>query len=430
MHSLRPLLRRPIGALVRPRLWGAATLALGLSFSPLGASDASVKRSVVAESIQTDHGAFRVVRTVSGLEHPWGVAWLPDGRMLVTERPGRLNLIDGERVVRLSGLPAIHTDEDQKTAPQGGNQGGLLDVVVHPDYAQNGWIYFTYSSPGDDDTVTDDSEVATATALARARLNEAADGLQDLQILYVQSPATNPGRHYGSRIVFPGDGTVVFSIGDRGLRRGSQNLQDPAGSFIRLREDGGAPEDNPFVGVPPGNLRPEIYSFGHRNNQGIAIHPETGEIWTTEHGPHGGDLLHRVERGANYGWPQVAFGVEYDTKQPIGIGRGAPGVREPVRVWQESKAPSGLAFHDGEGFPAWRGHLFAGFLLSEQLRRIELRDGEVVGEEVVLDGTVGRIRDVRQGPDGLIYVVTDHSEGGIYRLEPLGARGGGLARAD
>jgi aldose sugar dehydrogenase len=402
--------RRPLRVL-------AAAVALALP--GLLAAAPVVRDEVVHASVDTERGGIRVVRAVHGLEHPWAMAWLPDGRMLVTERPGRLQLVDGDRIVSLSGLPRIDTDEDQLTAPEGGNQGGLLDVAVHPDYARNGWIYFTYSSPGDDDTVTSDDDRGTGTALARARLNDAGDGLRDVETLYAQTPRHNPGRHYGSRIVFPGDGNVMFSIGDRGLRAPSQDLTDPAGSMIRLREDGGAAEGNPFIGAAPGNLRPEIYSFGHRNNQGLAIHPRTGEIWTTEHGPKGGDLLHRVEMGANYGWPQVAFGAEYDTGEKIGIGRSAPGVKPPVHVWEEAKAPSGLAFYTGDAFPDWNGNLFAGFLLGEQLSRLVIEDERVSHEEVLLEGTVGRIRDVRQGPDGLLYVMTDHDRGGIYRLEPI-----------
>lgn len=409
IHSNNPSARHPLRVL-------AAAVALALP--GLLAAQPEVRDEVVRASVDTEHGGIRVVRTVHGLEHPWAMAWLPDGRMLVTERPGRLQLVDGDRIVALSGLPRIDAEEDQLTAPEGGNQGGLLDVAVHPDYARNGWIYFTYSSPGDDDTVTSDDDRGTGTALARGRLNDAGDGLRDVETIYAQTPRHNPGRHYGSRIVFPGDGNVLFSIGDRGLRAPSQDLTDPAGSMIRLREDGGAAEGNPFIGVAPGNLRPEIYSFGHRNNQGLAIHPRTGEIWTTEHGPKGGDLLHRVEIGANYGWPQVAFGVEYDTGEKIGIGRAAPGVTAPVHVWEEAKAPSGLAFYTGDAFPDWNGNLFAGFLIGEQLSRLVIEDGRVTHEEALLEETFGRIRDVRQGPDGMLYVMTDHADGGIYRLEP------------
>lgn len=392
--------------------------------APLAAEELpapSAEEAVVEERVDSEAAAFRVTRVVGGLTHPWAVAWLPDARMLVTERPGELVLVHEGSATRIKGLPEIHADEDQATAPQGGQQGGLLDIAVHPDYEQNGWIYFTYSSPGDDDGVPDD-EVGTGTALARARLSDDGSQLEDVETIYAQTPRTVPGRHYGSRIVFPGDGTVLFSIGDRGLRAPSQDLTDPAGSMIRIKEDGGAHEDNPFVGVPPGNLRPEIFSFGHRNNQAMALHPETGELWTAEHGPRGGDLLHVVEAGANYGWPMVAFGEEYSSGEKIGLGESAPGVPEPVHVWRDSMAPSGMAFYDGEHFSEWRGNLFVGSLLQEQLRRLVVNGREVEHEEVLLDGVVGRIRDVRQGPDGLLYVVTDEGdgEGGVYKLEPVG----------
>jgi aldose sugar dehydrogenase len=389
---------------------------------PMRADPSAVNR-LIADDVVTEQAQVRVVQLVSGLEHPWAMAFLPDGRMLVTERPGRMVLVSGDQVTRLRGLPDIDSEEDQRTAPQGGNQGGLLDVAVHPDYARNGWIYFTYSSPGDADAVIGDDDKSTGTALARARLGPQGDELVDLEVLYVQAPRSDPGRHYGSRIVFPGDGTVIFSIGDRGLRYPSQDLTHPAGSMIRLTEDGRAPEDNPFVGQAPGNLRPEIYSFGHRNNQGLAIHPETGELWTTEHGPRGGDLLHRVEAGKNYGWPQVAYGVEYSTAEPIGIGREAPGVERPVHWWSQPRAPSGLAIYSGQAFPGWRGNLLAGFLLEENISRLVVEDGRVVHEEVLLGNVVGRIRDVREGPDGLIYLATDEADGGIYRIEPVQATG-------
>jgi aldose sugar dehydrogenase len=379
----------------------------------------SREAQVVADRMHSDEAAYRVVRVVGGLRHPWAVAWLPDGRMLVTERMGRLLLIGEDRVTSLEGLPRIRAEEDQKTAPEGGQQGGLLDVAVHPGFAENGWVYFTYSSPGDDDGVPGE-DVGTGTALARARLSEDGTGLVDLETVYAQTPRRVPGRHYGSRIVFPGDGTVMFSIGDRGLRAPSQDLTDPAGAIIRVNEGGGAFDGNPFVGMAPGNLRPEIHSYGHRNNQALTFRPGTDELWTAEHGPYGGDLLHLVEAGKNYGWPMVAFGVEYSTQEAIGLGRAAPGVQQPIHLWEEAIAPSGMTFYDGQAFPGWQGNLFVGSLLQQQVRRLVLDGTRVSHEEVLLDETVGRIRDVRQGPDGLLYVVTDEADGGVYRIEPAG----------
>ncbi|MFD2033270.1 PQQ-dependent sugar dehydrogenase [Belliella marina] len=385
---------------------------------PVFAQVKSVEK-VVESQVQTEKAKVKITKIVEGLEHPWAVSWLPDGKMLITERPGKLYLVDGKHITELSGLPKIDSDEDQLTAPQGGNQGGLLDVVVHPEYAQNGWVYFTYSSPGDDDSVTDGSEYGTGTALARAKIDLNNNRLTDLETLYAQVPRTNPGRHYGSRIVFPGDGTVMFSIGDRGLRWNSQDLTDPAGSIIRIKEDGGIPEGNPLTGLAPGNLRPEIYSFGHRNNQGMALDPNTCELWATEHGPNGGDLLHLVEKGNNYGWPQVTFGTEYDTDEKIGLGKKAPGVTAPKHIWEENMAPSGLAFFKDGSIPEWNSDLFAGSLLKEEVYRIEIENGEIKSVEALFTKKLGRIRDVRQGPDGHLYLLTDESDGGLYKVEEI-----------
>ncbi|MFC4873007.1 PQQ-dependent sugar dehydrogenase [Negadavirga shengliensis] len=381
-----------------------------------GFAQVKVENEIVEENIDSEESVFSVIKVIGGLEHPWGVTWLPDGSMVVTERPGKMYLIHEDEVQELKGLPKIDTDEDQLTAPQGGNQGGLLDVVAHPEYAFNGWIYFTYSSPGDDDSVIGDDEHGTGTTLARAKISSDRKKLEEVETIYAQVPRTDPGRHYGSRILFPGDGTVIFSIGDRGQRWGSQDLTDPAGSMIRLNENGGAVEDNPFVGMAPGNLRPEIFSFGHRNNQGIAMDPATGVIWSTEHGPNGGDLLHKIEKGNNYGWPQVAFGREYSTEEKIGIGREAPGVTAPKYVWEDNMAPSGLTFYQNGPISAWNGHLFAGSLYQKQLFRMVIENDEVIHVEELLKDKIGRIRDVRQGPDGDLYLLTDEEDGGLYRL--------------
>ncbi len=380
-------------------------------------SQVRVSEQILESKIQSELIDFRLVRVVENLEHPWSIAWLPDGRMLVTERPGRLHLINGTTVTGLNNLPLIFPREGNQQDAQISGQAGLLDVAVHPDYPDNGWIYFTYSSPGDTDGV--DSHTATATALARARLNAEGTDLVDLETLYTAIPRTEPGRHYGSRIVFPGDGTVLFSVGERGLRYPAQDLSDPSGSMIRLMEDGGAPPDNPFIGAAPGNIRPEIYSFGHRNNQGLTLNPVNGEIWTTEHGPRGGDLLFRIEAGHNYGWPHVAFGTEYSTDEHIGIGREAPGVTPPVFIWEYSMAPSGLTFYSGEKFAPWHGNLLAGSLRLQRIDRLVIENGRVTHKEILISEKIGRIRDVRQGPDGFIYIATDEPEGGIYRLEPV-----------
>ncbi|TVP48185.1 MAG: PQQ-dependent sugar dehydrogenase [Halomonas sp.] len=383
-------------------------------------ANVSAEEESVESGYETEEANLTITQVVGGLEHPWALAWLPDGRMLVTERPGRLHLIDGDEVTELGNLPKIDTDEDQLSAPEGGNQGGLLDVAVHPDYEDNGWIYFTYSSPGDPRAFsTYEPDYGTGLAVARARIDEDNGELTDLETIYSQVPRTHPGAHYGSRIVFPGNGEIIFPIGDRNVQNLPQDLTNPGGKMIRLLEEGGAHPDNPFVGVEPGNLRPEIYSFGHRNNQGLTIHPETGELWAIDHGPNGGDLLYQVVAGANYGWPMVAHGTEYTTDEHIGLGTEAPGVTPPNHVWEESMAPSGMVFYTGDDVSEWQNSLFVGSLVREQLHRLVLdENNEVVHEEVLLDETLGRIRDVRQGPDGMLYVVTDEDGGGVYRLEP------------
>lgn len=398
--------------------WAVGALLMG----GVGAANAAV--STAEESVASDVGSeeatFTITQVVSGLEHPWAVAWLPDGRMLVTERPGRLHLIDDDEVIELSNLPKIDTDEDQLSAPEGGNQGGLLDVAVHPDYENNGWIYFTYSSPGDPRAFsTYEPDYGTGLAVDRARIDADNGELTDVETIYSQVPRTHPGAHYGSRIVFPGNGEIIFSIGDRNVQNLPQDLTNPGGKIIRLLEEGGAHPDNPFVGVEPGNLRPEIFSFGHRNNQGLTLHPETGDLWAVDHGPNGGDLLYQVKEGANYGWPMVAHGTEYTTDVHIGIGTDAPGVEKPTHVWEDSLAPSGMVFYTGDDVIEWQNNLFVGSLYREQLHRLVLdENNEVVHEEVLLDDQIGRIRDVRQGPDGMLYVVTDEEDGGVYRLEP------------
>lgn len=367
--------------------------------------------TVTEQRVDAEEGALRIVQVAGNLTYPWAVAFLPDGRMLVSERPGNLLLIGSGSVISLDGLPKIDTVED------GENQGGLLDVVLHPNYQDNGWIYFTYSSPGDNDGAGWE-DYATGTALARARLSDDQTALVDLEHIYTQNPRKEPGRHYGSRIIFPTENSLIFSIGDRGMRTPSQDLTDPGGSMIRLNDDGSVHEDNPFIGQAEGNLRPEIYSFGHRNNQAMTIQPDTGTIWTAEHGPNGGDLLHIVEEGENYGWPMIAYGTEYDTDQHMGLATSPPGIKEPIHIWEETMAPSGMAFYEGDEYNNWDGNLFVGSLYLEQLHRLVIDGESIAHEEILFNGTLGRIRDVRLGPDGYLYVLTDESEGGLYRIEP------------
>ncbi len=365
----------------------------GLSVDP----EVLPEGEVVLESVVSEDATFRVVRVIDDLQHPWGVAWLPDGRMLLTERPGRMSLVENQSMTELDGLPEIRAS----------GQGGLLDVAVHPDYADNGWIYFTYSAPVDGNT---------GTSLARARLGNGE--LTDLEILYTEEPGKSPGRHYGSRIVFPGDGTVLFTIGDRGQRSPSQDLNDPAGSTLRLNEDGSIPNDNPFAGR--NDVLPEIYSYGHRNAQGMVVHPETGVIWQHEHGPRGGDELNIIRPGENYGWPDATYGVEYGSRRSIGIEpHEDPDIVNPLTEWSPSIAPSGMTIYHGDRFPGWSGDVFVGALAHRHIRRVVVEGQEVVRQEELLRDELGRIRDLRTGPDGNIYVLTDHSGGGLYRLEPV-----------
>ena len=379
---------RTIGA-VRALLAMAAVL-LGAA-SPLAA----------AERLGTFESAkhrFHLVKVVDGLEHPWGLAFLPDGRMLVTERPGRLRIVaDGWLVPEpVAGVPEVWDD----------GQGGLLDVALHPGFAENGLIYLSYASPDDDNDA--------ATAVARGRLVGAR--LEDVEEIYVALPRDDGGRHFGSRLLFA-DGYLFVTAGERGEPDRAQDVGDPAGSVIRLLDDGRVPEDNPFVGTP--GAQPELYSFGHRNPQGMAREAATGRIYAIEHGPKGGDELNLIEPGVNYGWPVITHGKSYMGFK-IGEGNHKEGMAQPVHYWVPSISPSGLTIYDGDRFPAWQASFFAGALSGELLVRLEVADGKVVVEERMLEDLEERLRDVRQGPDGLIYLLTDHPEGMLLRLEPAG----------
>jgi aldose sugar dehydrogenase len=360
-----------------------------------GAQPAVAAENVVADEIRTQYEVLRLVRVAGGLEHPWSVAFLPDGRYLVTERPGRLNIVAGGGATPVSGLPQIHAHR----------QGGLLDVVLHPDFAENGWVYLTYSK-GDAN--------GTAVALGRGRL----DGtrLVGFEELWVQDRVSEAGRHYGSRLAWLSDGTLVMSVGDRGAEPPrAQDLRDHAGKLLRLNADGSVPADNPFVGRD--DAHPEIYSLGHRNIQGLVVAPGTDEIWSTEHGERGGDELNLHKAGENYGWPIVTRSRQYRSEEQYGEARSREGYVDPVYEFLPTLAPSGLALVTQDRFPSWRGNLLAGGLGAERIRRVVLEDGVVVHEEELLFGLVGRIRDVREGPDGHIYILSDESDGGLYRLE-------------
>ena len=350
---------------------------------------------------QTERHAVRVTILTDGLEHPWSLAFLPDGRMLVTERPGRLRYVEADGTLDptpIDGLPAAVAEA---------GQGGLHDVALHPDFEHNRFVYIAYAGR---------SGRRYGTELARGRL----DGhrLEDVQVLFRALPKSHGGRHFGGRVVLDGKGHVFLTLGDRGDRPRAQDLGDHAGSVIRLAEDGGVPADNPFVSM--GGARPEIFSLGNRNVQGAAMNPWSGELWTHEHGPQGGDEVNVIRSGSNYGWPVITFGKNYGIGTSIGEGTHRDDVAPPVHQWTPSIAPSGMAFYDGDKFPGWRGSLLVGALKFRLLSRLELDGERVVREERMLEDVLGRIRDVRVGPDGLVYVLNDHPNGVIARLSPEG----------
>jgi glucose/arabinose dehydrogenase len=349
--------------------------------------------------INSEKHAFRVVTLLTGLENPWCIAFLPDGRMLVTERAGRLRLVSQDFRIDpkpIAGLPDV--------VSQG--QGGLFDVVLHPEYAQNGWIYWAYNAPG---------AGGWGTALARGKLQ--GSRMTEVQVLFSMQPKTRSSQHFGGRIVFDKAGMLYLTLGDRGDKDRAQKLDDHAGSVIRLHDDGRVPADNPFA--KRAGALPEKWTLGNRNMQGAALHPKTGELWTHEHGPQGGDEVNVMRSGLNYGWPVITYGVNYGFGTRIGEGQTKPGMVQPLHLWAPSIAPSGMAFVSGSKFPQWTGDLLIGALRDQMLMRLVLDGEKVVREERLLKGLVGRIRDVRMGPDGLVYLLTDDAEGALLRLEPV-----------
>ena len=350
-----------------------------------------------AQTYRSDEHGFRVVRLVEGLAQPWSLAFLPDGRMLVTEKAGRLRVISNGKLEAepLGGLPEVTVH----------GQGGLHDVALHPEFNTNQLIYLAYAARGDD---------GVGTELARARL--AGNRLENLQVLFRQSPKGSRGQHFGGRIVFDRAGYLYLTLGDRGEMPRAQRPGDHAGSVIRLHDDGRVPPDNPFVGKD--GWKPEKYTLGNRNMQGAALHPGSGRLWTHEHGPQGGDEINVIRAGANYGWPVITYGVNYGIGTRIGEGTHKPGMEQPLHRWVPSIAPSGMAFYSGQRFPKWQGSLFVGALRDQMLVRLQLDGEKVVKEERLLKGVLGRIRDVRVGPDGLVYLLTDEASAVLARLEP------------
>ena len=339
-----------------------------------------------AKSASQDH-RFRIDTVANGLENPWGLAFLPDGRMLVTERAGRLRIVEQDgRVGRpLAGVPAVFAQ----------GQGGLLDVALAPDFERSRMIYLSYAEPGEGGTA--------GTTVSRARLVDT--GLESVQLVFRQQPQVRGGAHFGSRLVFTPDGYLFITTGDRQRREFVQDLDRQQGKVMRVRISG----DRPGA--------PEIWSYGHRNIQGAALHPETRQLWTVEHGARGGDEVNAPRQGRNYGWPVITYGRDYSGMR-IGEGTSKEGMEQPIHYWDPSIAPSGLMFYTGDRFPQWKGNLFVGALGYQLLVRLELDGERVIGEERLLRDLGRRIRDVRQGPDGLIYLLTDEPDGQILRLEP------------
>lgn len=369
--------------------------------------------AVAQEAISSEKASYRTRVVAEGLASPWGFDFLPDGSVIVTEKAGKLRLVgrDGKLSEPIAGVPAVDARK----------QGGLLDVAVHPRFAENRLVYLSFSEP---------AAGLTSTAVARARLSADGRALEDVKVIFSQRPKVDSVMHYGSRIVFDGKGHVFVGLGERSeerFRGQAQDLNSHLGKVVRLNEDGTVPDDNPFVGRK--DAKPEIWSYGHRNIQAAALDPKTGKLWTIEHGPRGGDEVNVPEAGGNYGWPVVSFGVNYDGT-PVGTGKAeASGMLGPVKQWTPVIAPSGATFYDGSAFPAWNGNLFVGGLVARALVRLEIADGKVVREERILRELGERIRDVQQGPDGALWVVTDGQGGKLVRIQPAAAAGGGATGA-
>jgi glucose/arabinose dehydrogenase len=355
-------------------------------------------RDAAAQQRYPSSAGDLVVETVAGgLEHPWGLAFLPDGRMLVTERPGRLRLVgtDGKLSAPITGVPNV----------AGRGQGGLLDVVPDPGFAQNRTIYLSFAEP---------RSGGTGTSVARARLNERGTALEGTKVIFQQMPTIASNMHFGSRLVFDQTGALFVTVGDRyGQRDQAQNPANHIGKIMRIRPEGGAPADNPKIE----GWQPEIWSIGHRNVQAAALHPQSGQLWTAEHGARGGDEVNTPKAGRNYGWPVVTFGIDYSGAK-IGEGTSKAGMEPPLFYWDPSIAPSGAAFYTGAVWPAWTNSLFVGALAGQMLVRLSTQGEAVTGQERLLEGLGERIRDVRQGPDGFLYLLSDAPDGKLLRVRP------------
>jgi glucose/arabinose dehydrogenase len=353
-----------------------------------------------AQTYSSSSGSLNVETIARGLDHPWGLAFLPDGKMLVTERPGRLRVMtrDGKLSPPVTGVPAVRAS----------GQGGLHDIVLDRDFASNKIVYLCYAEP---------ASGGGRTAMARARLSDGeAPQLGDVKVIFRQEGPLSSGNHYGCRIVQGRDGNLWLTMGDHFTYRDeAQNLSNHIGKVVRVTPDGAVPRDNPFVGRA--DAKPEIWSYGHRNSQGAALHPQTGRLWEHEHGPRGGDEINVPLAGKNYGWPVIGYGIDYSGTK-IHDATAKSGMEQPVKYWVPSIAPSGMAFYTADLFTAWKGSLFVGALASRLLVRLELDGEKVTREERLLTDLRERIRDVRQGPDGAIWLLTDSGNGRLLRVTP------------
>ncbi len=363
-------------------------------FIMLGFIIACGQSNVDAEGIyKSDKASFKLDLLQSGLVRPWSMAFISDG-IIITERQGKMKIYREGKVSEISGLPEISP----------GGQGGLLDVVPSPSFSRDREIFFTFSRAGSG---------GRGTALASARLN--GTNLENVKILWEMEKKSSASVHFGSRIAFLKDGTIIFTTGDRGDGDRAQDLKDSAGKVHRINRDGSIPADNPFFNRKCAVK--SIFSYGHRNPQGLAV-ADDGKIWLSEHGPQGGDEINIVQPGRNYGWPVITYGRNYGIGTRIGEGTSKPGMEQPVIHWTPSIAPSGLDFYTGDLIPQWKGNLFSGALAGKRIVRMEISGKRIISQEILLQGIIGRIRDIRQGPDGYIYILTDESDGGIYRLGP------------
>ncbi|WP_223484981.1 PQQ-dependent sugar dehydrogenase [Pseudomonas sp. A-RE-19] len=353
------------------------------------------------QDLKSEQGTLEVTPIVKGLEHPWALAFLPDRQgMLVTERPGNLRVVstDGKLSDPLSGVPQVWAK----------GQGGLLDVVLSPDFKQDRMVYLSYAEGGGEGD-------KAGTAVGRGRLSQDLTAIKDFRVIFRQEPKLSVGNHFGSRLVFDRDGYLFITLGENNDRPTAQDLDKLQGKVVRIYPDGKVPNDNPFVGQK--GVRPEIWSYGHRNPQGAALNPWSGTLWENEHGPRGGDEINLIERGKNYGWPIATHGINYSGLPiPEAKGETAEGTVAPHHVWEKSPGLSGMAFYDGDRFKAWQHNVFIGALVNQELIRLQLKDDKVVHEERLLGELNKRIRDVRQGPDGYLYVLTDEDDGVLYKV--------------